>query len=177
MAANQPERSGTALPREVAPHHHRWAGTDEVQGHRPEIHQSWWWWSRPRPCAVPLERRLRLPGRTHHAAHRRSPGGDSMSRQKDWDIGPPGRQKAGPQEPPQGTPPPHRPASKTSTADRSDGGQCERNGLRALGFREAFQRGALDALRMLGRRCCLDCAAEAEQLADYYRGAADRWAS
>jgi hypothetical protein len=47
----------------------------------------------------------------------------------------------------------------------------------ALGFREAFQRGALDALRMLGRRCCLDCAAEAEQLADYYRGAADRWAS
>ena len=45
-------------------------------------------------------------------------------------------------------------------------------GRPAQSWRDGFTRGALDALRMLGRRCCLDCAAEAERLADYYRGAA-----
>lgn len=48
----------------------------------------------------------------------------------------------------------------------------------AAGFREGFQRGAVDALRLMGRRChCLDCAVEAEKLTAYYRGAADRRAS
>ena len=46
------------------------------------------------------------------------------------------------------------------------------------GFQDGFDRGAQDALRLMGRRChCLDCAAEAEKLAEYYRGAADRRAS
>ncbi len=44
-------------------------------------------------------------------------------------------------------------------------------------WRDGFVRGAVDALRTLGRRCCLDCAAEAERLTDYYQGAAGRWAS
>jgi hypothetical protein len=42
------------------------------------------------------------------------------------------------------------------------------DGRFAHGWRAGFRRGALDALRMLGRRCCLDCAAKAEQLALYY---------
>jgi hypothetical protein len=52
-----------------------------------------------------------------------------------------------------------------------------RSYITASGFQEAFRRGAQDALRMLGRRCCLDCAAEVERLVDYYQGAADRRAS
>jgi hypothetical protein len=95
-----------------------------------------------------------------------------MSQQKDWDMGPPNERGGGPTPEANRHRHQHRPASKTSTPDRNG-----RPGLRASGFREAFQRGALDALRMLGRRCCLDCAVEAEQLADYYRGAADRRAS
>ena len=39
---------------------------------------------------------------------------------------------------------------------------------RAAQFREDFRRGAVDALRLLGRRCCLDCAVEVERLADQY---------
>jgi hypothetical protein len=42
-------------------------------------------------------------------------------------------------------------------------------------FIEGFDRGAQDALRLMGRRChCVDCAVEVDKLAEYYRGAADR---
>jgi hypothetical protein len=45
-------------------------------------------------------------------------------------------------------------------------------------FVEGFDRGAQDALRLMGRRChCLDCAVEVEKLAEYFAGAADRRAS
>ena len=51
-------------------------------------------------------------------------------------------------------------------------------GLHTRGFYEGFDRGALDALRLMGRRCrCVDCAVEVEKLAEYYSGAADRRAS
>jgi hypothetical protein len=57
-------------------------------------------------------------------------------------------------------------------------GLAEAEGDRfARGWQAGFVRGALDSLRMLRRRCCLDCAAEVDQLVDYYRGAVDRWAS
>jgi hypothetical protein len=51
-------------------------------------------------------------------------------------------------------------------------------GLYTQGLRDGFDRGALDALRLMGRRCrSLDCAAEVEKLTEYYRGATDRQAS
>lgn len=46
------------------------------------------------------------------------------------------------------------------------------------GFQDGFDQGALDAMRLMGRRChCVDCATEAEKIAEYYSGAADRRAS
>ena len=84
-------------------------------------------------------------------------------------MGPP-KEEAGPGRgttPGPGTPTPHRPLRKASNPDRS-----------GIEFRDWFRRGALDALRLMGRRCrCVDCAAEAEQLAEFYRPPAGRCAS
>ena len=60
-----------------------------------------------------------------------------------------------------GTPPPN-PRRHHSTRS------LQGTGRRADEFREDFRRGAIDALRLLGRRCCLDCAVEVERLADQY---------
>jgi hypothetical protein len=68
-------------------------------------------------------------------------------------------------------------AASANTGRRQATGCLDRN-LRSLRFRLDFQRGALDALRMVSRRtCCVNCAAEVDQLTEYYLGAADRWAS
>jgi hypothetical protein len=66
----------------------------------------------------------------------------------------------------------HRQATGYSHS-RGAGRQCRRNSGGWL-FRDGFRRGALDALRLMGRRChCLHCAAEVEKLVEYYSGGDD----
>ena len=95
------------------------------------------------------------------------------------DLGPPGKEEAG--APPGAGPHHHQPPSplqKTESRSHHMGGVGVGDGRYTRGLRDGFDRGAQDALRLMGRRChCLDCAAEVEKLADYYRGAADRRAS
>ena len=100
-----------------------------------------------------------------------------MTPHKSWDMGPPEKEERGGASP--GPEPHHRqlPAQYHETEShlhRKGAVDCDQY---ADGWRAGVVRGAVDALRMLGRRCCLDCAAEAEQLAGYYRGADQRRAS
>ena len=82
-----------------------------------------------------------------------------------------------PGPPGEGVPPGPRPGATTTNdvaalATRT-GRRAESSGRYVDGLQTGFDRGAQDALRMLGRRChCLDCAVEVDKL-----GAADRRAS
>ena len=87
--------------------------------------------------------------------------------------------------PGEGAPPGTTPEATTTNdvaalATRTGNRHAEFSGVGRYveGLQDGFDRGAQDALRLMGRFChCLDCAVEAENLAEYYRGAADRRAS